>query len=328
MIKVKLSVPLTNFPFLRQTPGGTGVWEDCKFYLNEEIESCDYWFVFDSLLKDEQTRCIPENVVLVTGEPSSVKRFNRAFLNQFGAVITAQKTIPHSQVVRSQTGLPWYSGVSYNKELNQWSNENYLSYDDFLLPLNHKREKLLVIITSSKTMTQGHINRLKFLEKIKQIYGDQVDIFGHGFQSISDKFEILKAYKYTIVLENSSYPDYWTEKLADALLAETYPIYYGCPNVYDYFSREAITTIDIDDTDTALETINTVIKSAKFENAQIALREAKLKLLQEHNFFPLIVNYIHNRSIPKESKIELVKIKMEKGLIPMIKRVIKKIIRY
>ena len=30
---------------LRQTPGGLGVWGDCKFVVNEPVEYCDWWVV-------------------------------------------------------------------------------------------------------------------------------------------------------------------------------------------------------------------------------------------------------------------------------------------
>ena len=53
---------------------------------------------------------------------------------------------------------------------------------------------------------------------------------------IEDKFDALIGYKYHLALENSVIPDYWTEKLADSLLAWCKPIYYGCPNINDYFS--------------------------------------------------------------------------------------------
>lgn len=40
---------------------------------------------------------------------------------------------------------------------------------------------------------------------------------------------------YSVVVESSSEPNYFTEKLIDCLITKTIPIYWGCPNVSEYF---------------------------------------------------------------------------------------------
>jgi hypothetical protein len=40
---------------------------------------------------------------------------------------------------------------------------------------------------------------------------------------------------YSIVVESSSEPNYFTEKLIDCLVTKTIPIYWGCPNISEYF---------------------------------------------------------------------------------------------
>lgn len=39
-------------------------------------------------------------------------------------------------------------------------------------------------------------------------------------------------------MENSRQHNYFTEKLIDCLITKTIPIYYGCPNIGDYFSTQ------------------------------------------------------------------------------------------
>jgi len=48
---------------------------------------------------------------------------------------------------------------------------------------------------------------------------------------ISDKHDFLRQYKFTIAYENCSYPGYVTEKIADAFVADSIPIYWGNPLV-------------------------------------------------------------------------------------------------
>lgn len=49
-----------------------------------------------------------------------------------------------------------------------------------------------------------------------------------------DKIHLFKS-MYSVVVESSSEPNYFTEKLVDCLITKTIPIYWGCPNVSEYF---------------------------------------------------------------------------------------------
>ncbi len=48
---------------------------------------------------------------------------------------------------------------------------------------------------------------------------------------VQKKERFLKQYKFCIAFENSTYPGYTTEKLVQALVARTVPIYWGAPDV-------------------------------------------------------------------------------------------------
>lgn len=49
-----------------------------------------------------------------------------------------------------------------------------------------------------------------------------------------DKIHLFDS-MYSVVVESSSEPNYFTEKLVDCLITKTIPIYWGCPNVSEYF---------------------------------------------------------------------------------------------
>lgn len=53
------------------------------------------------------------------------------------------------------------------------------------------------------------------------------------------KRSFLKQYKFTIAFENDTFPGYQTEKLYDAMLAESLPIYFGDPNVGEIFNTKS-----------------------------------------------------------------------------------------
>jgi len=41
MIKVNVSTPFPEWPLPRQTPGQTGIWGNCQFFVNQQLEECD-----------------------------------------------------------------------------------------------------------------------------------------------------------------------------------------------------------------------------------------------------------------------------------------------
>jgi len=330
MIKVKVSncEPCVNFK--RQTPKGSGNWGNYIFYFNEEIDECDYWVIYDSLNKKEEVKCLPQNTIFFTGEPPSIKNYTKYFLNQFHTVLSCRHDLKHKNIIKSQPALPWLVGIDFNFKTKQWNNANAKNWDDFSTNQLVKKTKLISIITSNKTFTSGHKNRIAFLERISKEFSGQIDIFGAGYNNIKDKYEGLANYKYSLVIENSSYPDYWTEKLADCFLSETYPIYYGCPNVFDYFPKGSLTEIDINKIEETIKIIKTVIESNEYEKSIELIKKSKDLVLNKYNFFALISNYIDKLDKGKvESRLKKkIHIYPEKRFQKKIKTFVRKIIRF
>ncbi len=60
-----------------------------------------------------------------------------------------------------------------------------------------------------------------------------------------EKVDFLMSYKFTIAFENASYPGYVTEKIIDAMHANSIPIYWGTPLVCkDFNSRSFVNCND------------------------------------------------------------------------------------
>jgi len=156
------------------------------------------------------------------------------------------------------------------------------------MPSPPKKTKILSVITSDKAFTRGHIERIRFVTLLKERFGDQVDVFGHGFRNFNDKWEVLAPYRYHVVIENSSEPDYWTEKVSDCYLAGTFPIYYGCTNLAKYFPSDSFTPIDIRRPEEAISRIALAMQTLPDNRATAALAEAKRKVLDEYNLFERI----------------------------------------
>lgn len=60
---------------------------------------------------------------------------------------------------------------------------------------------------------------------------------------VADKHVFLKEYKFTIAIENSSVSGYSTEKIYHPFLAQSLPIYWGCPNISSYYNTNSFVNI-------------------------------------------------------------------------------------
>ena len=296
-IKVSALEPVNYW--LRLTPNKDGVWDDTQFYFEDKkewndsalgsISTCrtyDAWIVYENLAQQETISCPPQNTILITGEPPSVKKYHPKFLAQFATVITCHENIKHKNKIISFPHLPWYISHSYQELVPHPSIQHLRCHSG---RTEDVKTKLLSVICSNKTNTNGHRQRIRFVEILKKHFGDQVDFYGRGFIPIADKFDALAPYKYHIALENSSHPHYWTEKISDPFLTLTHPIYHGCPNINEYFSPSALTQIDITRPDEACKIIEETI--AKDVYTLEALQEAKQQVLNEYNFFARMAKF-------------------------------------
>lgn len=318
MLKVKFTPYRKNAGkiFYRQTKGHqlTSLDGRYRFYIDEETEEADFWVVQGKGTRKPTTcRVAPENTILLTTEPESVLVYPESYTRQFGLVHTTQlpkklKNLPLSQLPKEEEivegkhfgpcVLPWFVGFKRNPD---GKHEFTLDYDTLHEAPTPRKEKLISVITSDKAFTQGHLDRIRFVEKLKLYYGDSIDVFGRGVNGFEDKWDVLAKYKYHIVIENSSEPYYWTEKISDCFLAETYPFYFGCTNLEDYFPSESFARININDFASAVAIIDKAISENRYETSMKSLKLAKNMVLDEYNMFEYIAR-LCDRLNPEATK--------------------------
>jgi hypothetical protein len=282
MVRVRLSTSFPGWPLARQTPGSSASWGPYRFFIDQPIDECDWWVIYQGPLAVERTRCPPGNTLFISSEPPSLDRYSRSFLKQFSTVITCQRRVRHPDVRLTQQALPWHIGAYH-----QCPGKQPLTYDDFKA-LAVEKTRCLSVVSSSKTLTRGHRLRLRFVQELQRRLKDKVDVFGRGIRDIDDKWEAIAPYRYHISIENSSVPHYWTEKLSDAYLGGALPFYHGCPNINDYFAHDALVPIDITDPRRSIDSIEAAIESSAFERAQPALTTARNQVLDQYNLFPML----------------------------------------
>ena len=92
------------------------------------------------------------------------------------------------------------------------------------------KTQMTSLIASSKKKSMGHRLRHRMASWVVRS-GQNVDVLGRGYQPFEAKAEGLAPYHFSVVIENVQEKNYFSEKLVDAVLCKTVPIYWGCPNL-------------------------------------------------------------------------------------------------
>jgi len=100
-----------------------------------------------------------------------------------------------------------------------------------------RKTSLVSLLASPKRLSAGHRLRHKAIERL----GDRLDAFGPEYRHSGDltmnKLLALIPYFYSVVIENGRLDFYFSEKLIDAFLTRTVPIYWGCPSIGRFFDH-------------------------------------------------------------------------------------------
>lgn len=262
------------------TPGGSMRWGNCVFRLNAPADAeTDFWVVWANARPVEQVKVSPLNTLFIAGEPPAKKIYPRRYYAQFQHLVDTHNASGHPRAHQDALGLPWLVGLS-------WRAGGFtLGYDALkALPEPQKLNRVSVVC-STTAQTAGQKQRLKFLAALKEQLGDDLAVFGKGFQQVDDKLEAVLPYRYHLVLENSQSPHYWTEKLTDAYLGWAFPLYVGCPNLGDYFERESFLPLDMTDVTGASDTIRRLLEQPPDQTRLAALARARDKVLDVYNPF-------------------------------------------
>ena len=283
-----------------QSPGNEAKWGSCSFTFNPLEKNYDWLVIIDDISRiiphgTEHLSCPKENTILVTTEPTSITRYGRAFAKQFHYLITNQdeNVLPHPNAIRSQTGNVWFYGRDY---------------DEIVSVTHSTKTKKISTVCSNKQ--QGHtLHKLRYeFTKIMEERIPELERFGRGFKWIETKADALDDYEFHVAIENHYAPHVWTEKLADAFLGYTVPIYHGCPNVYDYFPKESVIQIDIHDVEGSIAKIKEIIATkGEYERRLAAVTEARRRVIEEYNLLAMI-NKIVEASNEQKSEVSDYKI--------------------
>jgi hypothetical protein len=165
---------------------------------------------------------------------------------------------------QTRTPSPWLTRknvilIAANKYWRERGWSRVRSLKAALRILRHGIRKRLSPTFQDCSELQLHDKRLDFLVELAN--RNAVDIFGRGWQNLENlpllqaarldkirsvfhgtcenKHDLLGQYKFTIAFENTAYPGYVTEKIIDAMVAGSVPIYLGAPDIGDHVPPNA-----------------------------------------------------------------------------------------
>lgn len=197
------------------------------------------------------------------------------------------------KLIQRQSALPWHYGIDMSAGADRVATA--MSWK--ALAADKPKSRLISVICSNKVIVPHHRQRLAFVNRLKERLGSQVEVFGRGFNEISDKAEAIAPYRYHIVLENNTLDHFWTEKLADAWLGDAFPIYAGSGNCGDYFNSDSFFQVDIEDADNAIDQIEALMASNTWEQRRELIRDSRRKVMENYNLFAEVHTIISQATV-------------------------------
>lgn len=119
-----------------------------------------------------------------------------------------------------------------------YPNARYLPAGNAWVTVGPKSEapkaRRMSLIASEKRYLKGHALRHEIADWITAT-GADADLLGRGYKPFTRREDGFEPYQFTVAIENSQQRGYFTEKLIDAFLCDTIPIYWGAPDIADFF---------------------------------------------------------------------------------------------
>lgn len=168
--------------------------------------------------------------------------------------------------------------------------------DDGTDRITKPRQKKFEIshLRGAKANSYGHWLRHQIFNRQDEItipkkFHATVEPFKVFQDNINGKDFILGESMFSVIIENTSHNNYFTEKLTDCILMKTIPIYWGCSNINMYYNPEGMHQFRSDDQ--AINIINNLTPE-EYEAMLPAVEENYRKAFEYKNYITRIKNQI------------------------------------
>ena len=275
---------------MRQTQDGQAAMGSVQFSLAPQSAApstpqAESWLVvFDEAPAGFGTTTPRERRILFVTEPPEIKKYPRSYLAQFGMVVSPYdfRSVERRSMVIGNPCLNWHFGVSH-------ASGKYVSTFGCLDELRHmpmpQKTGLISVVCSNKTATEAQRARLALVRLLKEQLGDVLHVYGRGFNPVDDKMSAIAPYKYHVVLENNLLPYFWTEKLSDAWLGWSLPLYLGAPNLGSVCPAAGFVSLPANGPEACAQTVLQALDSQLWEARQAELALCRTWMIETTNVF-------------------------------------------
>ena len=201
-------------------------------------------------------------------------------------------------------------GIKFHRSIPYVHFHHMATYDQ----LNHidegKRSKQICSITSGFNGIPGYKRRSQFLESFSKANPD-FDLFGK-YSKLSAaipsykgpcifKWKTVSQYRYSLVIENSTDDYYISEKIFDALICGSMPIYHGSDKIFEILPKEWFYYLPSLD-DSELGNLNAFIATDAYKIVSDNRSEICKFIYDKFSFYSALERLLANQPLPVIAK--------------------------
>jgi len=230
----------------------------------------------DYFLKVENDKREYDKLILFNGlEPLEINNIRANVIDHhqhFNKIYTYDEEIVQkcSNAEKWAFGSCWVLTDSMGNQIDKDEN-----FGDFYKTGDKKFK--LSFIRSYKNQLLGHQLR----HHIPKLFNNrEIEIY-FPQSRIDTKHSLFSDSMFHIAIENSKHKNYFTEKIIDCFISKTIPIYWGCPNIGEYFNTDGMILFDnLEDLDKYFSSL-----SSDFYNERLEIIEDNYKRAKEYALF-------------------------------------------
>jgi hypothetical protein len=217
------------------------LFENIEYAQNKEIH---IYSVFNTRNEKVMEKDPNKLLVLYSGEP---KHYQSPYnVDSYDISLIMEDSDEKKGIVK----LTFFSLISYND--NNWP--IYMKLREY-----KPKSKFCCQVVSNPACEMRNkmflmLNEVKRADSWGRAYNNCGELLRPSFGS-KEFLEFLNPYKFMLCFENSSSPNYLTEKLANAWLGNTIPVYWGAANAVKWLNPKAFLYLE----DTSDQAINNLI---------------------------------------------------------------------
>lgn len=160
----------------------------------------------------------------------------------------------------------------------------------------HNKSKLASIIISKKgrdieisKLARGHKLRHLIVDNLIKKRNLDVDLWGRAYKDFDYKMQPLEKYYFSLSITNAKHENYFNDNLVDCFRTGTIPIFWGCPNIGEYFNKDGILYFDTGpELLTILENLSPDLYKEKIEAVKDNLERSKEYFDSDDNLYDVI----------------------------------------